>query len=139
MTFTTQKDLDLIRDIAENRDEWRTFIAEMQKEEQPKLCGQAILQANGYRSRVRPRPGPPTIKARCLEVSGQTQSWTSIRFYWIMRLSFWAPGREYKGEIGYHRRLPGQGKCTPGTGELTGYRASQGDPILGKTLQPYYA
>ncbi|GFS17664.1 hypothetical protein ElyMa_001501800 [Elysia marginata] len=29
MTLTPQKDLDLIRDIAENRDEWRTFIAEI--------------------------------------------------------------------------------------------------------------
>ncbi|GFR77057.1 hypothetical protein ElyMa_002228700 [Elysia marginata] len=26
-----QKDLDLIRDIAENRDEWRTFIAEIRR------------------------------------------------------------------------------------------------------------
>ncbi|GFR74128.1 hypothetical protein ElyMa_003883600 [Elysia marginata] len=31
MTLTSQKDLDLIRDIAENRDEWRTFIAEMRR------------------------------------------------------------------------------------------------------------
>ncbi|GFS01204.1 hypothetical protein ElyMa_001090800 [Elysia marginata] len=32
MTLTSQKDLDLIRDIAENRDEWRTFIAEKRRE-----------------------------------------------------------------------------------------------------------
>ncbi|GFS01206.1 hypothetical protein ElyMa_004575400 [Elysia marginata] len=31
MTLTSQKDLDLIRDIAENRDEWRTFIAELSR------------------------------------------------------------------------------------------------------------
>ncbi|GFS00585.1 hypothetical protein ElyMa_006402400 [Elysia marginata] len=31
MTLTSQKDLDLIRDIAENRDEWRTFIAEIRR------------------------------------------------------------------------------------------------------------
>ncbi|GFR65055.1 hypothetical protein ElyMa_003646500 [Elysia marginata] len=29
MTLTSQEDLDLIRDIAENRDEWKTFIAEI--------------------------------------------------------------------------------------------------------------
>ncbi|GFS04502.1 hypothetical protein ElyMa_002913700 [Elysia marginata] len=33
MTLTSQKDLDLIRDIAENRDEWRTFIAEIRRGE----------------------------------------------------------------------------------------------------------
>ncbi|GFR70596.1 hypothetical protein ElyMa_002076400 [Elysia marginata] len=31
MTLTSQKDLDLIRDIAENRDERRTFIAEIRR------------------------------------------------------------------------------------------------------------
>ncbi|GFR86659.1 disrupted in renal carcinoma protein 2-like protein [Elysia marginata] len=31
MTLTSQKDLDFIRDIAENRDEWRTFIAEIRR------------------------------------------------------------------------------------------------------------
>ncbi|GFR88613.1 hypothetical protein ElyMa_000774300 [Elysia marginata] len=29
MTLTSQKDLDLIRDFAESRDEWRNFIAEI--------------------------------------------------------------------------------------------------------------
>ncbi|GFS18388.1 hypothetical protein ElyMa_001520900 [Elysia marginata] len=42
MTLTSQKDLDIMRDIAENRDEWRTFIEEIE-EEQPKLCGQTSL------------------------------------------------------------------------------------------------
>ncbi|GFS15098.1 hypothetical protein ElyMa_001440700 [Elysia marginata] len=31
MTLTSQKDLDLIQDIAENRDEWRTFIAKIRR------------------------------------------------------------------------------------------------------------
>ncbi|GFS22410.1 hypothetical protein ElyMa_001615900 [Elysia marginata] len=31
MTLTSQKDLDFIRDIAENRDKWRTFIAEIRR------------------------------------------------------------------------------------------------------------
>ncbi|GFR91332.1 hypothetical protein ElyMa_004325000 [Elysia marginata] len=31
IALTSQKDLDLIRDIAENRDEWRTFIAEIRR------------------------------------------------------------------------------------------------------------
>ncbi|GFR64201.1 hypothetical protein ElyMa_001916100 [Elysia marginata] len=31
MTLTSQKGLDLIRDIAENRDEWRTFIMEIRR------------------------------------------------------------------------------------------------------------
>ncbi|GFR92471.1 hypothetical protein ElyMa_006201500 [Elysia marginata] len=31
MTLTSQKDLDLIRDIAENRDEYRIFIAEIRR------------------------------------------------------------------------------------------------------------
>ncbi|GFR63109.1 hypothetical protein ElyMa_001887800 [Elysia marginata] len=31
MTLTSQKDLDLIRDIAENRDEWRTFIGDRKR------------------------------------------------------------------------------------------------------------
>ncbi|GFS14848.1 aldo/keto reductase [Elysia marginata] len=31
MILTSQKDLDLFRDIAENRDEWRTFIAEIRR------------------------------------------------------------------------------------------------------------
>ncbi|GFR80211.1 hypothetical protein ElyMa_005893100 [Elysia marginata] len=49
MTLTSQKDLDLIRDIAENRDEWMTFIAEKSlEEEQPKLHSQTTLQASGY-------------------------------------------------------------------------------------------
>ncbi|GFS23711.1 hypothetical protein ElyMa_006985200 [Elysia marginata] len=31
MTLASQRDLDLIRGIAENRDEWRTFIAEIRR------------------------------------------------------------------------------------------------------------
>ncbi|GFS12969.1 hypothetical protein ElyMa_006710700 [Elysia marginata] len=31
MTLTSQKDLNLIRDIAQNRDEWRTFTAEIRR------------------------------------------------------------------------------------------------------------
>ncbi|GFR82608.1 hypothetical protein ElyMa_000631000 [Elysia marginata] len=31
MTVTSQKDLDLFRNIAENRDEWRTFITEIRR------------------------------------------------------------------------------------------------------------
>ena len=31
ITIASQKDLDLIRDIAENRNEWRTFIAEIKR------------------------------------------------------------------------------------------------------------
>ncbi|GFR71525.1 hypothetical protein ElyMa_005681400 [Elysia marginata] len=31
MTLTSQIDLDRIRDIAENRDEWSTFIAEIRR------------------------------------------------------------------------------------------------------------
>ncbi|GFS18400.1 hypothetical protein ElyMa_006847000 [Elysia marginata] len=31
ITLTSQKDLDLIGDFAENRDEWRTFIVEIKR------------------------------------------------------------------------------------------------------------
>ncbi|GFS22817.1 hypothetical protein ElyMa_005118700 [Elysia marginata] len=31
MTLTSQEDLDLIRDIAEKRDKWRTFIADIRR------------------------------------------------------------------------------------------------------------
>ncbi|GFR82912.1 hypothetical protein ElyMa_004110600 [Elysia marginata] len=31
MTLTSKKDMDLIRDIAENRDEWMTFTAEIRR------------------------------------------------------------------------------------------------------------
>ncbi|GFR84345.1 hypothetical protein ElyMa_002415200 [Elysia marginata] len=48
MTLTSQKYQDLIRDIAEKRDKWWTFMAEI-TENQPKLCGQTTLQASDFR------------------------------------------------------------------------------------------
>ncbi|GFS02315.1 PiggyBac transposable element-derived protein 1 [Elysia marginata] len=65
MTLTSQRDLDLIRDIAKNRHEWRTFIAEVRRGAAEAVRSHdstdTINTPDGYLVQTKPYQGAGTV------------------------------------------------------------------------------